>query len=405
MTIKTLTKAIAATAGLTLGSLAFAATGGGATIHNSATLTYSGGLKVSAKVDVQVKTVPTAPTIETLTTLPVQAVAGQVVDIQYRITSTSNGFDAYNMQISQVATGASNGSYTIDPSAIVNLNASFTSLPSSTGAIYIPAGSGQDFAGSTGEAFSAGDIILIGSGYYKITAVTVGTAADTNIATNTFQAEVATKLTVEPANISDNSYPVAAPVSPGTYPAGTQIGEVKVITVKFTAGNPSTSGTDGSYDITLEGTTGTTDDTTGNPVVFDNGGDTGAVTVLSGDAVLVKEARNKTLNPTGNFELSGVTAKAGDIIEYRLTVSPATTNSVTGAKLTDTLSGYVNYKVGTTTLNGQPVADATGPIKFPLHTSLGGLEVTGTDGTTLNATPGTVATGETAVVIFEVEVQ
>jgi uncharacterized repeat protein (TIGR01451 family) len=206
---------------------------------------------------------------------------------------------------------------------------------------------------------------------------------------------------LEPANLSDNSYPAAPAIQPGTYPAGTQIGEVKVITVKFTVGNPSTSGTDGTYDITLEGVTGTIDDVTGNPITFDNGGDTNAVTVISGDAVLVKEARNKTVNPTGSFLLTGVTAKAGDIIEYRLTVTPATTNDVTGAKLTDTLSDYVEYQAGTTTLNGQPVADSTSAIAFPLDPSLGGIDVTGTDGSVTNPTVGTIADGETAVVIFE----
>lgn len=405
MTMKTIAKTLVAAAGLSLGSLAFAATGGGATIHNSATLTYGGGLKVSAKVDVQVKTVPAAPTMELLTSLPVQAVAGQVVDIQYRITSTSNGFDAYNMQITQAATDASAGSYTIDPSAQVNLNASITSLPSIAGAIWIPAGSGKDFAGGTGEAFSAGDIVVINNYYYKVTAVAEGTAADTNLATHTLAAEVATQLTLEPANLSDNTYPAAPVIQPGTYPAGTQVGEAKVITVRFTAGNPTTPGTDGTYDITLEGTTGTPDDTTGNPVVFDDGGNTGAVTVLSGDAELVKEARNKTTNAGGAFTASGVTAKTGDIIEYRLTVSPAGANGVTGAKLSDTLSDYVEYQPGTTTLNGQPVTDGTGAVAFPLHTSLGGLEVTGTDGTTANATPGSIDAGETAVVIFEVEVK
>lgn len=405
MEIKNLAKALVAVAGLSLGSLAIAATGGGATIHNSATLTYSGGLKVSAQVDVQVKTVPTAPIMETLTALPVQAVAGQVVEIQYRVTSTSNGFDAYNMQIGQVANGASNLTYTIDPGAQVNLNSSFTSQASASGAVYIPAGSGKDFAGTSGDAFSAGDIVVISGYYYKVTSVVEGTVANTNLGTHTLTAEVPTRLNLEPANLSDNSYIAAPIIQPNTYPAGTQVGEAKVITVKFTAGNPNASGTNGTYDLTLEGTTGTTDDTTGTSVTFTNTTDTGAITVLSGDATLVKAARNKTTNPTGTFDTSGVTAKAGDIIEYRLTVSPATINSVTGAKLTDTLSGYVNYKAGSTTLNGVAVADAAGAVVFPLHTSLGGLEVTGTNGTTLNTTPGTIATGETAVVIFEVEVK
>lgn len=405
MKMKNLAKALVATAGLSLGSIAFAATGGGATIHNSATLTYGAGLKVSAKVDVQVKTVPAAPTIETLTSLPVSAVPGQVVDIDYRITSASNGFDAYNMQITQNATSATNGSYSIYPSPIVNLNASITSLASTTGAIYIPAGSGKDFAGSSGESFSTSDIIVVNGYYYQITNVTEGTPADTNLGNHTLNAEVPTKIELTPANNFDNSYPVAPVIQPGTIPAGAQVGEVKTITVKFTAGNATTPGTDGEYDITVEGTTGTTDDTTGSPVDFNNGGDTGAITLLSGEAVLVKEARNQTMS--GNFAASGVTAKAGDIIEYRLTVTPANTNGVTGAKLADTLPSYVEYKAGSTKLNGQQVSDATSGVAFRLDPSHGGLEVTGSedDGATQNPTAGEIADGEKAVVTFEVEVK
>lgn len=403
MKIKTLTKAIVATAGLALGSLAFAATGGGATIHNSATLTYGGGLKVSAKVDVRVRTVAVAPTMETLTTLPVQAVAGQQVNIEYRITSNSNGFDAYVMQLGQVSNGASDGTYSIVPSAQVNLNASITIGDAAPGIIYIPAGSGKDFDGSSGDQLSAGDIVYVNGGYYKITAVTEGTIANTNLATNTLNNEVPTTVELEPAILTDANYPYAPAITQANTPAGTQIGEVKVITVEFTAGNPDVLGTDGTYDLTLQGTTSATDGA-GTVVSFDNGGETNAVTVLSGAAELVKEARNKTTG--GSFATTGVTAKAGDIIEYRLTVSPVGASAVTGAKLTDILSGYVTYVANTTTLNGQVVADGSGAELFPLHTSLGGLEVTGVDNAAVpNATPGSIDVGETAVVIFEVEVQ
>lgn len=396
MKIKTLAKAIVATAGVTLGSIAYAATGGGATIHNSTTLTYGANFTVSAKSDVKVKTTPSALTITTqVPVLPatVEVAGGEVAELKYLVTSNSNGFDTYNMSIAAVATDVGPGSSAIEPAPAISLHASVTSRASTAGSIYIPAGSGKDSSGTSGAALAAGAILEINGNYYEVTAVTDGTPANTNLTTGVRTAEVATKVDLVPSSLFG---PMAPAISAGTVPTGTQVGEVKELVVKYTAGVPTTTA-NGSYEITVKGSTASAN-SSGTVVTFENDPEV-LITVVSGEAALIKEMRNITVDPGSLFEATGVVGQAGDIIEYQITASAAGSNAITGARLKEALSSYVSYVAGSTTVNGVSVNDnATAPL-FPLSGS--GLEIK--SDTAINN--GSIKPAEPVVVIFQVEVK
>lgn len=368
--------AITATlAGLFAGGQSLAATGGGATIHNAATLSFNGG-QVTAYVDVEVLTIGTAPTITSET---VVANAGDNVVVQYNIISNSNGSDIYDLTVSTNDTDVSApSSLTISPPQIT-LGGSITSRPSQAGTVFIAAGSEGNLA--------PGDTVRINIGgtdyFYTVDTVTPGTPASTT--GNTTTAETPTALSLSPQG--------AAPaIVAGNVPEGTQVGEVQTFTVELTAGTPTTPGTSGEHEIVIDGTAATPGPGgPGDVVTFTDVG-SGSVTVLSGDATLVKDVRNVTSG--GSFATSGVTARSGDVLEYRLTASPIPGETITGASITDTIPEFTTYVPNSTTLNGNPVADVGGTS--PL---VSGLQVNSTGGAA-----GEIVDGESAVVTFQVTV-
>ncbi|MFN3713054.1 MAG: hypothetical protein ACK4SX_05300 [Alcanivoracaceae bacterium] len=374
--MKKLLATTVALVGLSLGGAAVAATGGGATIHNAATLSFSGG-QVTAHVDVEVLTIGAAPTI---TSQNVVANAGDSVTVTYTIVSNSNGSDIYDLTASTNDTDVgAPSSLTITPPQ-VTLGGSITSRPSVAGAILIAAGSEDNL--------TAGNIIRItlgGNDYlYTITAVTPGTPAFT--VGNTTTPETPTTLALTPQGS-------APAIIAGNIPVGTQIGEVQTFTVQLTAGTPTTPGTSGEHEIIIEGTTAAPGPGgPGDVITFDNVGG-GTVTVLSGEATLVKHVRN--VSSGGSFATTGVTARTGDVLEYRLTAGTIPGESITGAVITDSIPEFTTYVANSTTLNGNPVADV-GP-NSPLS---GGLQVNSVSGAA-----GEIVDGETAVVTFQVTVQ
>ena len=133
-------------------SLANALTGGGATIHNAASLTYSGG-QVTDSVDVSVLTVGAAPTF-TSTNQTVNG--GDSASITYTITSNSNGSDVYTLGVSTNDTDVTApAALSISPN-LVTLGASITSRWPTFNTIYIAAGSETNITG--------GDILRINIG-------------------------------------------------------------------------------------------------------------------------------------------------------------------------------------------------------------------------------------------------
>ena len=360
-------------------SAAHAAVGGGATIHNAATLSFSGG-QVTASVQVVVDTLASAP-VFTVDQNNIDVYAGDTANYVYTLTSTSNGSDTYSLVLGTTDTDVSApGGTNITPAAVV-LGASITSLESdASGNVSIPAGSETNL--------QTGDQVVINLGgvdhVYEIASLTPGTPAST--AGNATTPETATRLTLTPVSAG------APVIGAGTVPIGTQLGERVSLAVAITAGTPSAAGTDGLHTIAINGTTSATDGT--GAVVNFSDGLNATTTVLSGDGTLTKEVRNVTQG--GAFATSGVTARSGDVLEYRMTAATLPGITLNTALIEDTVPAYTQYLPNSTQLNGVAVTDA-GATAFPLDE--GGLSINSPSGAS-----GQIIDGETAVVLFQVTV-
>lgn len=358
-----------------LSSSVFAATGGGAIIHNAASMTFTGG-QVTAYVNVEVLTIGTTPSFTSTNTV---ANSGDSVNITYTITSNSNGSDIYDMSVSTNDTDVTApAALSLSPTQ-VTLGGSITSQPSTAGTIYIPAGSESNF--------TAGDTIRLNIGgndyLYTVDSVTAGTSSST--VGNTTTPETPTAIVLTPVGI-------APAIAPGNVPVGTQVGEVQTITVSITAGDPTTPGVDGTHEVVIDGTVAAPGPGgPGDVIIFSDVGSSN-LTVLSGDATLIKEVRNVT--DGGAFATSGVTARTGDTLEYRITAASVPGQNVTGASLTDSIPDYITYVPNSTTLNGAPQADIAG-----VSPVVGGMDVNSPTGGA-----GEINDGETAVIIFQVTV-
>lgn len=391
--------ALAALALAAAGGNAMADTGGGATIHNAATLTFSGG-QVTDSVDVEVLTVAAAPTIVPDDATP-DANGGDTYTITYTITNNSNGSDSFSIVAGSNDTGTA-GAPTLTPSTnSVTLGASFTTRNSTTidsdsGTIYIAAGSEANL--------SPGDIVVINIGgtdfRYTVDAVRAGTPASTT--GNTTTAE-------DPTELDLTLLAGAPPIGNGTVVAGTQVGEQQTFTLEVVANFSSTPGTPGEHAIYVEGNT-SANGPGGTPVPYTTEGVPGSevtLTVLSGSVTLLKQARN--ISTGGAFASTGVTARPGDILEYRIRATPvAGLGDATGAVLADEIPEHTTYVTGSTTLNGNAVADEVSGDPFPLSASHGGYGINSANGAANAVTGGTLLEADTgndvATVVFRVTV-
>lgn len=382
---------------------AFAATGGGATIHNAATLTYNSGQQVTDWIDVDVLTIGTVPTITLTTTGPFTVNAGDTVNLTYTISSNSNGNDSYSLaSTTSTETGMTPSSSFVPSTNTVTLGASITSAPSvevdgDTGTVFIPAGSQSNLL--------VGDTVVLNGHRYVIEAVRAGTIASTT--GNATTAEVFTEL--------DLTVPLASgspSIGDFTIGAGVQFGELRSFTMAVTVSAPTTVGTDGEVNPAVSGNTSALD-TSGSPVAFDTAADANAgnditIIVLSATVQITKEARNIT--KVIPFALSGVNAQTGDVLEYRITmtVNPTSGDAVNSI-LRDEIPPYTAYVANSTQLNGVAVADNVGPQPFPLSNVNNGLGVNSANGAADLVNGGTLVDGDTgadaATVLFRVTVQ
>lgn len=393
-------------AGIALGTAAHANTSGGATIHNAATLTYNGTQQVTDSVNVSVLTIGSDPTIVLTSTGPFTLNAGDSITLNYTITATANGSDSYSLSaVNSTTSGMSAGSTFNVSTNTLTLGAAYTTLPSAavdgdTGTLFLAAGSEANLA--------VGDTVVLNGNVYTVEAVRPGTAAFT--IGNTTTAEVPTEI--------DLTVPLASgspAIGLATVAAGVAFGERGTFSVDVTVSAPTTPGTDGTVDVVVDGNTSALN-LTGNPEGFSTsgagGGNDASITVLSATVAILKEARNITKNPTGAFASTGVTAQAGDVIEYRITmeVTPGGGNAIDSI-LADEVPQYTTYVDNSTTLNGVAVADdpGTGNPSFPLASGNGGLGVNSVNGTADLVGGGVLVDGDTganaAVVIFQVTVQ
>jgi uncharacterized repeat protein (TIGR01451 family) len=370
-------------------------TAGGSTIHNAATLTFTGGTATSA-VDVKVNTIASAPTI-TVDAVAQQVNGGQNATYTYTITNTANGSDVLSFAANSGDVGV-NGAPVLNVNGTGGLATSLTLGASVTtqantvaNTIVIPAGSENDAAGV--QTLSPGDTINIGGNLYTISTVTPGIIASTTGGVTT--PETPTTIAVTPVGAS----PV---IAVGGVPAGTQIGEVQTFTVVVTASTPAAPGVNGTHTVNLTGTTtAITQGVAGTPVTYTTSPaalNETITTVLSPNVTLLKEVRNVT--HAGTFATTA-TAQSGDTLEYRLTATVVVGASASGASITDEVPAFTTYVPNSTTLNGGVVPDGTIPAPNSLPTSAanGGLPVN-----SAGALPNIINTGSPAVVIFQVTV-
>jgi uncharacterized repeat protein (TIGR01451 family) len=365
---------LAALIGLSFSGTALAAgTSGGATIYNTVKVTYQSGtntLFATANVTVTVNTVAAAPTVTNPSGQTV--VAGAVPSYAYEVKSNSNGYDTYTTSALANAptnvAAATGGSVT----ASVNLWGGIA-LGSGAGTITVPFGSTTGLIANTST-------VEIGANKYTVTAITAGSAASTDGSGNLVPETPAT-LTLTPI--------VPAPaITAGSVPAGTQVGEYKTValTASFTAGAPSTPGTDGSYSTTFTITTTATNGS-GSVVPFTT---TAVVTTVSSPKLTITKTADKA------------SAKPGDTITYTITVTNNhPTASATSVTVIDPVPAYTTYVANSTLLNSIPVAGdgATSPLAGSgLLVDDNGARTSGT------AATGILPATKTATITFQVTV-
>ena len=361
-----------------------AATAGGATVHNVATVSFNGNTNTDSE-DVTVITLATDPTITVDTTAQTVAPSATAT-YTYTFTNNANGADSFAISATSVDAGVTgapglnlNGSGTANTN--ISLGATVTNAASDgSGNVYIPAGS------ETG--LIAGDTVVVsGVGTYTINTITAGTPANTVAGVTTPESPTTLTLNV-----------VSGPaITAGTIPTGTQIGEQSSFTMVVTASTPSVVGVDGTHTVNL-GSTTTATDVGGSAVVTNTsaGSSNETVTTVSGAALtFTKEVRNVTKGTA--FVTTGATLESGDILEYRITATPAPGGgNITSSVLVDDIPTNTTYQTGTTTLNGFAVGDVGGTLATT--TTNGGLSINSTSGGS-----GVLVDGESAVLLFRVQ--
>jgi len=362
-------------------------TAGGATIHNAATLTFSGGT-VTASVNVTAVTIAAAPTI-TVDSVANNVNANQGFTYTYSITNNANGADTLSFTAASANNGVTGpatlnvaGTGTLSTSLL--LAGSVTSQASGAGVISIPAGSEAQLA--------VADRVSVGGNLYDVSAIAAGTVASTT--GNTTTPETNTVVTLTPVGASPA-------ITAGSIAAGTQVGEVKSFTTVVTATSPSVPGVNGTHTVNLTGSTTATQTTAngGAAVTYNTSAASSnqtITTVLSPNVSLVKEVRNVTQG-VATFAAAGVNAQAGDTLEYRLTATEATgLSNATGNVLTDEVPAFTTYVAGSTTLNGNAVVDGA-LATLALTAANAGLSIN-----SAGAGAGVINAGSSAVVTFQV---
>jgi len=394
---------LAAVSAAVIGAGAFAATGGGATIHNAATLTYNGGQQVTDWVNVDVLTIGTAPSIALTSTGPFQVNAGESITLNYTITANANGNDSYSLSAATSGTTGLTAGTTFTPSTnTVVLGASVTVAPSvavdgDTGTLFIPTGSETNL--------SPGDTVVLNGFTYTVEAVRTGVIASTTGNTTTAETYTEIDLTVPLLSGSPS-------VGNATIPVGSQFGERATFSIDVVVTAPTVVGVDGEVNPVITGNTSALD-TSSNPVSFDtstdgSGTNDPTIFVLSATVTILKEARNVTKGSA--FAASGITAQGGDVLEYRITmVATAGSGDAVASVLADEVPQFTAYVANSTTLNGVAVVDDGGAQPFPLSAVNGGLGVNSVNGTADQSAGGVLVDGDTganaATVLFRVTVQ
>ena len=391
--------------------LVHAATSGNATIFNESTVSYTSGaatLTASADVSVTVITLAANPTV-TVDTAAQSVAAGANAVYNYTIRSNANGIDTYNLSL---ASGDANVSASTDTIAASTSLWGGVVLSSGAGTINLPGGSTTGLAlNDTVEVFNS---TTAGMERYTVTGIAAGNAESSGTP------ETEAVLTLTPVG--------ASPAIAGDVASGTQIGQYTVTTLTQTAGTPTTAGTDGTHtnNLTLTSTATLADNaTTASYTTSAGDGNETITTVSSPQVTILKESRNVT---TGSAFVSdgSTTAKPGEVIEYRITVTNThATASTTNVYLTDIIPTYTAINTAVAAYGGNDVqitytdVAGAGANNYSVTQTIandvdqaeeipaGTLQVTVGDGAGDAGVPtgGTLDAGDFTVVLYQVTVQ
>lgn len=312
------------------------AVSGNATIFNEATVTYTSGaatLTASDDVTVLVTTLATAPDfgLDTTTNPAAQTVdAGADATYDYTLTSNANGTDTYNLSLASVDNAFVSASTDAGVPATMTLWGGIVVDVPANNTIDLPGGS------ISGDLTAGVSVVVLDIGgtdeTYTVATVTPGNA-QTTVPTD----EVYDRITLTPIGAS----PAVTNIN---VLAGDQIGEQGTFTLTQTAGTPNTPGTDGTHTNTITSITTAVTVTGGAVTVTNNDGGLTVTTVNSPAVTILKESRNVTA--AGAFAAAGTTAKPGEVIEYRITVTGDPGASITNVFLTDVIPDYTAILTG-----------------------------------------------------------
>jgi hypothetical protein len=303
---------------------AFAAntTSAGATIHNYVSVNYqSGNINITtyAAVDVTVLPVFAAPSI---TKPSDQLVVAGSVSYTTTVTSNSNGQDTIVLDQTISPSGMSGGtpSTTFSPVSGFSLWGGLAVSVASQNVINLPGASLTGTAFLTAIGSPTKPTVMIGGKQYNVLSSTTGHIAATTAGGGQTSEQYDT-ITVSPVDGTSNITSLSA---------GASSLEYKSVTYSFTAGTPSTPGTDGHYDHTMTAKSGgdnTKSTTTGTFVT----------TVQSPNVTITKLC---AVNPgwaIGSLTVTNYTsscsAKPGQTIEYLITLTNRNSNASSVASL------------------------------------------------------------------------
>jgi hypothetical protein len=313
------------------------------------------------------------------------------------LTSNANGQDSYKITFSDVAANLAaspktltynivtdkNGSnpVSIGSGGSVSLGASLilsVGAPGTTQVISIPAG--------TLNGIAAGSIVVVGGTTYKVTSTYAGIQAGYD---KTGPQTVTGALT----NETPGTITIAADIS-GSDPnltgsvAGTVIGERKYlkITENATVNSNTANGTD-NFSVTTDTTTGS------NP--------TAAVAELATFYYVAVSIDKSVKNINTGVTGLGVTGKPGEVLEYTVTVSNATSGNANLVAVADAVPAYTKLVSGTGAYGSgggsgaavekfAQISDGINTVEVTLdptdsETQPGGATLTGFGGTVGNA--------------------
>lgn len=363
---------------------ASANTGAGATILNVVTVNYkdASGVTSYAETATSSVTVTLVVSVPTLT-VPVDqnTTSGGTVTYTYKLTSTANGSDVYDIttpNITSNATGTSTPSVTS-----VTLGSSVITAVTAPDTIEIPAGSETNLA--------ATDIVVINGNSYVVSSVTPGTTAshvntpaDGVAGTTTPEKPTVIVLAIDAAG--SNVTPALTGMDVGLLAA-----EQATITVDVTG---TVTGT-GSGTITTTLTVDSNSAPTGVPA-------TDATTsAFSGPNLSI--TKEVSTDGGATFAASGSGAP-GSTLTYRITVNNSGAGSATSVVITDPMPLYTTYTAGTAKNNPTASTYAAAATTLTDTSADGPGEPYNFTGTTATLNVGTLAGGSSSVLFYQVTI-